>query len=58
MQGSYSRDSSVAQRWAMGWMIGGSSPGRGWGFVSSPPRPERLWSPPSLVSNVNQGLFL
>jgi hypothetical protein len=27
-----SRDSSVVQRWATGWMIGGSSPGRGWEF--------------------------
>jgi len=29
----------------MGWMIEGSSPGRGWKFFSSPPRPDRLWSP-------------
>jgi hypothetical protein len=28
--------------WATGRMIGGSSPGRGWEFFSSPPRPERL----------------
>jgi hypothetical protein len=34
--------SSVVQRWAMGWMIGGSSPGKGWEFFSSPPRPDRL----------------
>jgi hypothetical protein len=28
-----SRDSSVAQRWATGWIIGGSNPGRGaWSF--------------------------
>jgi hypothetical protein len=28
-----------------------------WGFFSSPPRPERLWGPPSLLSNGYQGLF-
>jgi len=27
-------------------MIEGSSPGRGWEFFSSPPRPGRLWSQP------------
>jgi hypothetical protein len=30
------------------WMIGGgggSIPGRGWEFLSSPPRPDRLWGP-------------
>jgi hypothetical protein len=27
-------------------------------FFSSPPRPERLWGPPSLLSNGYQGLFL
>jgi hypothetical protein len=26
-------------------------------FISSPPRPERLWGPPSLLSNGYQGLF-
>jgi hypothetical protein len=30
----------VVQRWAVGWMIGGSSPGRGWEFFSSPLRPD------------------
>jgi hypothetical protein len=29
----------------------------GWEFFSSPPRPERLWGPPSLLSNRYQGLF-
>jgi hypothetical protein len=29
---------------------GGSSPGRGWEFFSSPPRSDRIWSPPSLLS--------
>jgi hypothetical protein len=38
-------------------MIGGSSPGRGWEFFYSPPRPERLWGSPSLLPNGYQGLF-
>jgi hypothetical protein len=29
----------------------------GWEFFSSPPRPELLWGPPSLLSNRYQGLF-
>jgi len=28
-----------------------------WEFFSSPPRPESLWDPPSLLSNGYQGLF-
>jgi hypothetical protein len=40
-----------------GWS-GGSSPGRGWEFISSPPRPDRLWGSPSPLSNWYQGLFL
>jgi len=28
-----------------GWMIGGSIPGRGWEFFSSPPCQDRLWGP-------------
>jgi hypothetical protein len=40
-----------------GWIIGISSPGRSWEFFSSPPRPDRLGSPPSLLSNGYQGLF-
>jgi hypothetical protein len=32
-------------------MIGGSIPGRGWEFFSSPPCPDRHWSRPSLLSN-------
>jgi hypothetical protein len=32
-------------------------PGGGWAFFSSPLRPERLWGPPSLLSNAYQGLF-
>jgi hypothetical protein len=47
----------VIQRWTTGSMIEGSSPSRGWEVFSSLPRPERLWSPSSLLSNGYQGLF-
>jgi hypothetical protein len=47
----------VVECWDTGWMIGGSSPGRGGEFFSSPPRPDRLWGPPSLLSNGYYGLF-
>jgi hypothetical protein len=43
--------------WATDWMIGGSSPGWGWEFSSLPPRPDRLWNPPSLLSNGYEGLL-
>jgi hypothetical protein len=45
--------------WAMSWTIGviGFDSRRGWEFLSSPPRPQRLWSPLSLLSNGYQGLF-
>jgi len=36
-------------------MISDSSPGRGWKFLSSPPRPDRLWGRPSLLSNGYEG---
>jgi hypothetical protein len=47
------------QRWAMGWTIGvlGFDSRRGWDFFSSPPRPEPLYGPPSLVSNGCHRLF-
>jgi len=32
-------------------------PGGDWEFFSSPPRQDRLWDPPSLLSNEYQGLF-
>jgi hypothetical protein len=34
-----------------------TEPGMGWEIFSSPPRPERLWDPPSLLSNGYKGLF-
>jgi hypothetical protein len=36
----------------------GSISGGGWEFFSSPPRPERLWGPLSLLSNGHHGSFL
>jgi hypothetical protein len=39
-----------------GWS-GGSSPDRGWEFFSSPPRRDRLWCPPSLLSSGHQRTF-
>jgi hypothetical protein len=52
------RDSSAIQRWATGWMIGGSIAGGGnWEFFSSSPRPHRFWGPPSLLSNGYHRLF-
>jgi len=45
-----SLDSSVVQHWATIWMIG-------WEFFSSPPRPDRLWGPPSILSNGYEELF-
>jgi hypothetical protein len=34
----------------MSWMIGVSSPGSSWEFLSLPPCPDWLWGPPSLLS--------
>jgi hypothetical protein len=49
----------LIKRWATGWTIGvlGFASCGGWEFFCSPPRPERLWGPPSLLSNAYQGLF-
>jgi hypothetical protein len=43
----------------MGWTIGvlGFDSRQGLGIFSSPPRPELLWGPPSLLSNGYQGFF-
>jgi hypothetical protein len=35
----------VVWRLATGWMIRGSSPGRGWEFFSAPPRPRPALGP-------------
>jgi hypothetical protein len=35
----------------------GSNPGGGWEFFPSPPRPDRLWDPPSLLFNGYGGIF-
>jgi hypothetical protein len=36
-------------------MIGGSSLGRGWEFLSPPPCLDRLWGPTSILYNGYQG---
>jgi hypothetical protein len=48
----------VVQRWATGWITGGLSPGKDWEIFCSSPRPDRIWYPPSLLSNGYQRLFL
>jgi hypothetical protein len=52
-----SRYSSDVYCWVTGMAVGGSSPCKGWEFFSSPPCPNRLWVPPSLLSNGYQGLL-
>jgi len=43
--------------WATGWMIGGSSAGRGWEFFSSLPHPDRLWYHPDSYPMGTRGSF-
>jgi hypothetical protein len=43
------RNNSVIQRWATGWVIDGSNPGRGWKFFFSPPRPSSGAHPASYL---------
>jgi hypothetical protein len=45
-------------RWTKGPEGRGSFPSSGSRFFSFPQRPGRLWGPPSLLSNGQQGLFL
>jgi hypothetical protein len=42
---------------ALGYGLDGSILGGGWEFFSSLPLPERLWGPPSLISNGYEGFF-
>jgi len=52
-------EARIAQWYNVGlrarWRGVRSCPDRGWELFSSPPRPDRLWGPPSLLSNVYQG---
>jgi hypothetical protein len=52
-----SRDSSVGITTGYGQDDRVSIPGGGWESYSSTPCPDRLWLPPSLLSNGYQGLF-
>jgi hypothetical protein len=40
-----------------GWIIGGSIPCRFWEVFCPPPRPDRLWGTPSLLSDGYQRLL-
>jgi hypothetical protein len=52
---SVNRESSVSILTGYGLDDRGSIPCRGWEFYSSPPRPDRPWDPPSLLSNKTPG---
>jgi hypothetical protein len=52
-----SRDSSVGIALGYGLDDRGSIPGGCWEFFSKPPRRERLWGPPRLLSYGYRGLF-
>jgi hypothetical protein len=52
-----SRDSSVGIETDYGLDFWGSIPGRGKIFFFTPQRPDRLWGPPSLLSNGYRGIF-
>jgi len=43
-------ESRIVQ-WYSAACSGGSSPGRGWEFFSSPPPPDRLWGPRIFLYN-------
>jgi hypothetical protein len=47
----------VVQRWATGWMIGGSSPARGWGFFCSPLRLDHSGARPASYPIGTTGSF-
>jgi hypothetical protein len=51
----------TSSKWCYIWRINvnliHASPGRGWEFFSSPPRPNWFWGPPNLLSNGYQGFF-
>jgi hypothetical protein len=50
----YSRTTQSVERWAMGWT---AFPAGARDFLSSPRRSDRLWGPPSHLSNGHRRLF-
>jgi hypothetical protein len=50
--------SSLYRDWATGWTTGVRFPaGQLRDFFSSPPRPDRLWGPPTFMSSGYWGIF-